>query len=215
MKKIRVGIELNHVLRNINKQAAKYYAEAFDDSIDLDELDYKDNILQDVCKFESNDERYTFFYEDYAYEIFGCAPSVVKNGPAKINTWLYQLTNQEEYDVEVFYYSLGEQNLTIQSTLFFLSKIGSRVRKILFPNDVKELENEADVLITSNDLVVNEYAGKKKIVVINNNYNKVLNEKSDQHYDSIEEFVSDTNNLYKLFKDNEETREAEQTDSDN
>lgn len=211
MKKIRVGIELNHVIRNINKAAAKHYAEAFDQSIDLDELDYKDNILQDVCKFDSTDERYSFFYEDYTYEIFGCAPSVVKNGPAKINTWLYQLTNQEEYDVEVFYYSLGEQNLSIQSTLFFLAKIGTRTRKVLFPKDMKELDNEADVLITANDLVVNEYAGKKKIIVINNNYNKDLNEKADQHYDSIEEFVSDTNNLYKLFKNNEET--AEQSDS--
>ena len=39
MKKIRIGIELNHVIRNINKQIVKYYQQDYDESIDLDEVD--------------------------------------------------------------------------------------------------------------------------------------------------------------------------------
>ena len=48
MKKIRIGIELNHVIRNINKQIVKYYQQDYDESIDLDEVDYKDDVLKTI-----------------------------------------------------------------------------------------------------------------------------------------------------------------------
>ena len=36
---ITIGIELNYVLRDINKQIIKYYSKEFDPSIDIDEID--------------------------------------------------------------------------------------------------------------------------------------------------------------------------------
>ena len=112
---ITIGIELNHVVRDINKQIVKYYA-----------------------KFESKHARNNFLYIDYPYEIFGCASTVEKNLSTKITSWLSDIENIEDEDIRIAFYSLDEEALTIQSTYFFLSKIGTRVRKSLqdFFNDL-------------------------------------------------------------------------------
>ena len=65
MKKIRIGIELNHVIRNINKQIVKYYQQDYDESIDLDEVDYKDDVLKTICHFSSDMKKIEFLYELY------------------------------------------------------------------------------------------------------------------------------------------------------
>ena len=53
---IRIGIEINGVIRNINKQILKYYQKDIDPSIDLDEIDETDNVFK-YAKFSSNMER--------------------------------------------------------------------------------------------------------------------------------------------------------------
>ena len=49
---ITIGIELNYVLRDINKQIIKYYSKEFDPSIDIDEIEIK-NVIEDL--FKEND----------------------------------------------------------------------------------------------------------------------------------------------------------------
>ena len=62
-----------------------------------------------------------------------------KELPSLLNNWLSELTNYEEDDVEISFFSLNEEALTIQSSYFFLSKIGTRVRKIVFPKNIEEM----------------------------------------------------------------------------
>ena len=57
---ITIGIELNHVVRDINKQIVKYYAKEFDPSIDIEEVDKSDDVLSTTCKFESKHARNNF-----------------------------------------------------------------------------------------------------------------------------------------------------------
>ena len=189
---IRIGIELNDVVRNINKQILKYYQKDIDPSLDLDEVDEKDDVFK-YAKFDSNKSKNEFIYIDYPYEIFGCAKTITKDLQVEMNNWLSELTNYEDDDVEIYFYSLNEESLTIQSSYFFLSKIGTRVRKVIFPRDLNDLTKDTDVIVTANEKVVGFLDGKKGIysILINNNINSECKDKTNANYDSLSDVIKD------------------------
>ena len=189
---IRIGIELNDVVRNINKQILKYYQKDIDPSLDLDEVDEKDDVFK-YAKFDSNKSRNEFIYIDYPYEIFGCAKTMTKDLQVEMNNWLNELTNYEDDNVEIYFYGLNEESLTIQSSYFFLSKIGTRVRKVIFPRDLNDLTKDTDVIVTANKKVVDFLDGKKGIysILINNNINSECKDKTNANYDSLSDIIKD------------------------
>lgn len=196
MEKIRIGIDLDHVIRDINRQIVKCYQRDFDESIDLDEVDYKDDVVKNVCHFESKNDVKTFLYEDYPLEIFGHANQMSRNLSRDLNQWLQDLTNQEEYDVEVFFFSMKEFNLTIQSSYFFLSKIGSRVRKVVFPKSVDELSSYGDVFVTAYpDTAEKLNKNGKKVIFIKMNFNKEGEKYSSLVINDFKEFLDNDNKL--------------------
>lgn len=196
---MRIGIEINHVIRNINKQIIKYYSKEYDPSADIDEIDDKQDVLKTYAIFDSKYDKNNFFYVDYPYEIFGCANTVEKNLGGMLSNWLYDITNIEDEDIEIVLYSLNEDALSIQSTLFFLSKIGSRVRKIIFPKELDEVWNECDVVITArNEFFEKEAPNEKKIVLINRPFNEECKNKAFLNYDNLSEVISDKEFFKKL-----------------
>jgi hypothetical protein len=205
---IRIGIELNHVVRNINKQILKYYQKDIDPSLDLDDVDEKDDAFK-YAKFETLTDKNDFIYIDYPYEIFGCAKTMTKDIPMLMNNWLSELTNYEDDDVEISFFSLNEDSLTIQSTYFFLSKIGTRVRKIVFPKKFEDIKDDYDVIITGNNKLINEHLkGNKNIytILISNKTTKENeNEESvNAIYGSLESVIKDEkllDNLHKFVND--------------
>ena len=202
---IRIGIELNNVVRNINKQILKYYQKDIDPMLDLDEVDEKDDPFK-YAKFETLTDKNEFIYIDYPYEIYGTAKPMDKNLPATLNKWLFELTNYEEDEVEVSFFSLNEDALTIQSTYFFLSKIGTRVRKVVFPKDFTEVENDYDVVGTGNKVLIDNYLSKNDnitTVLITNTTVKEYednNDKVDLVYDSLESMINDDKFLSEIQK---------------
>ena len=156
---ITVGIELNGVIRNINKQILKYYIKDIDMSLDIDEIDDKDDPFK-YAKFDSRKERNEFVYADYPYEIFGCAKTMEKDLAPYMTKWLYELTNYEDNNVELKFFSMDEEALTIQSSFFFLSKIGTRVREVTFPTDYESIREKYDVIITANPSTLEYFKGK-------------------------------------------------------
>lgn len=200
-KKIRVGIELNHVIRDINKQIAKYYQQEYDESIDLDEIDYKEDVLNKICNFQSEKDRIDFMYENYPLEIFGHANQVTRTLSRDLNSWIIDLTNQEEYEVEIFFYSLKEMGISIQSSYFFLSKIGSRVRTVVFPTNIEKLASLGDVFITANQEVV-EYMHNigKNVILMKMKFNKECRDNANYVYKDFNEFLADKNKLDKITK---------------
>lgn len=198
---LTIGVELNHVVRNINKQILKYYAKEFDPSMDWDELDDKVDVFEKYCKFESKYQKNNFIYIDYPYEIFGCANTVEKKLAVKITNWLSEITNIEDEDIRIIFFSLNEDALTIQSSFFFLSKIGSRVRKVVFPKTVLEVWDECDVVITANNqFFEEEKPGYGKIVLINREFNEKNKDKAFLNYDNLSEVIED-NNFFNKLKD--------------
>ena len=187
---IKIGIELNGVIRNVNKQILKYYQKDIDPSIDLDEIDEKDDVFK-YAKFDSNKSKNEFIYIDYPYEIFGCAKTIDKDLPVEINNWMVEMTNREDEEFMIVYYSLNEEYLTIQSSYFFLSKIGTRVREVFFPRDINEIWNRCDVVITANDDVLKAKPSDKKSVKIINTVNKDSDVKGDFEYESMTDIIKD------------------------
>lgn len=199
MKKIRIGIDLDHVIRDINRQIVKYYQKDFDESIDMDEVDYKDDVINTVCHFENKKAADLFMYEDYPLEIFGHAGQISRNLSRDLNQWMQDITNQEKYDVEIFFFSMKEYNLTIQSSYFFLSKIGSRVRKVVFPKSYEELKEYGDVYITANTDTA-KYLNKnnKKVVFVKMNFNQKGLKYSDITVNDFREFLDFNDKLEKI-----------------
>lgn len=190
MQKIRIGIDLDHVIRNVNRQIVKYYQKDFDESIDIDEVDMKDDVIRTVCHFETKGEINRFLYEDYPLEVFGQAPQVDRNLSRDLNKWISDLTNQEEYDVDIFFFSMKEYNLTIQSSYFFLSKIGSRVRKVVFPVNLDELMQYGDFFITANtDVAKVAFSDGKGVAFVKMNFNGEGEKFSSWVIDGFREFL--------------------------
>ena len=154
--------------------------------------------MNTVCKFQTKKEVIGFLYETYPLEIFGHASQMDRTLSRDLNLWLKELTNQEDYDVDIFFYSLKEYDITIQSSYFFLSKIGSRVRKVIFPKSINELEDYADILITANNDVVDKF--KDKTVLIRMDFNNMSECFTGLKYDDFKSFLNDKEKLNKIIK---------------
>lgn len=196
---LTIGIELNHIVRNINRQILRYYAKEFDPSMDWEELDDKVDVFEKYCKFKSKYEKNNFLYVDYPFEVFGASETMEKKLAVKITSWLADITNIEDEDIRIIFYSLDEDALTIQSSFFFLSKIGSRVRKVIFPKSIEEVWNECDVVITArNEFFEKEVPQGKKIVLINREFNNQNRDKAFLNYDNLSDIINDNNFFEKV-----------------
>jgi len=196
---ITIGVELNHVVRNINKQIVKYYTKEYAPDVDPDDIDDREDVLKTFAKFDSKYERNNFLFIDYPYEIFGCASTMEKKLAVKITNWLTDISNIEDEDIRIIFYSLNEEALTIQSTFFFLSKIGTRVRKVIFPKTIEEVWDECDVVITARDeFFEKEIPEGKKVVLINRPFNKDCKDKAFLNYDNLSEIITDEEFFNKL-----------------
>jgi hypothetical protein len=196
---ITIGVELNHVVRNINKQIVKYYTKEYAPDVDPDDIDDREDVLKTFAKFDSKYERNNFLFIDYPYEIFGCASTMEKKLAVKITNWLTDISNIEDEDIRIIFYSLNEEAITIQSTFFFLSKIGTRVRKVIFPKTIEEVWDECDVVITARDeFFEKEIPEGKKVVLINRPFNKDCKDKAFLNYDNLSEIITDEEFFNKL-----------------
>lgn len=196
---ITIGVELNHVVRNINKQIIKYYAKEYAPDVDPDDIDDREDVLKTFAKFDSKYERNNFIFIDYPYEIFGCANTMEKKLAVKITNWLTDISNIEDEDIRIIFYSMNEEAITIQSTFFFLSKIGTRVRKVIFPKSIEEVWEECDVVITARDeFFEKEIPEGKKVVLINRPFNKDYKDKAFLNYDNLSEIITDEEFFNKL-----------------
>ena len=196
---ITIGVELNHVVRNINKQIVKYYAKEYALDVDPDDIDDREDVLKTFAKFDSKYERNNFLFIDYPYEIFGCANTMEKKLAVKITNWLTDISNIEDEDIRIIFYSMNEEAITIQSTFFFLSKIGTRVRKVIFPKSIEEVWEECDVVITArNQFFEEETPEGKKIVLINREFNAENKDKAFLNYDNLSDVIEDNNFFEKI-----------------
>lgn len=188
---MRIGIELNNIVRDINKQVIKYYKKDINQSFDDKKVNYNVTNIIDSIDLKSKKAKFEYMYVDYPYEIFGCAPTMHRNLAVTINNWLVSFENNENEKHDVKLFSLIEEGLSIQSTYYFLSKIGCRVREMFFPKDGIEMWDKCDVIITLNKRIIENKPEGKVVVLINKDDNKDLQDKVDLTYDSLMELITD------------------------
>lgn len=200
---MRIAIELNDVIRSYTSQFASYYKKGIDKDFDIDNVDIYTNELDKVFPFESEKAYQNFVYVDYPYELFGTAEPMKKNLPYRLNDWIQNdLRNMDVYPPSIVLFSPFEFGLTIQSTHFFLSKIGSRIRECYFPEDSQTIWDRCDLLITANPLMLNNKPKDKITIKINAQYNKDC--EADYSFDSLMDLMNDTTGLIeKIIKEKE------------
>ena len=205
---MRIGIELNGIVRDVNKQVIKYYKKDINPSFDDKKVNYNVLNIIDSLDLKSKKAKFEFMYVDYPYEIFGCAPTMDRHLSNAINNWIIDLNNREDgkYDLKLF--SLKEEGLSIQSTYYFLGKIGCRVREMFFPKDGASMWDECDVIITTNEnIVINKPEGKKVVLIHKDDISDDLKKKADYNYNSLMEVITDTTFIDNV-KNSSETKQG-------
>jgi hypothetical protein len=195
---ITIGVELNDVVRDIKKQMLKYFKKEFGSDYDPDDIESSEDIFEKgYIKFNSKKDEKNFIYIDYPYELFGCAKPMEKNLPTKINQWLTDMSNIDDEEFRVIYFSMDEEALTIQSSFFFLSKIGTRVREVLFPQNIDEIKGKFDFVVSANNDIINKLGENGvKTIKIKKDWNTET--KCDFEFDSLSDVVDDENFLNKI-----------------
>lgn len=197
---MKIGIELNNIVRDINYQLVKYYKKDINKDFNDEDFDYNITDVLPKLKFKNKKAKREFVYTDYPYEIFGCANTMEKNLSVAINNWLIGLYEKDDDKYEVCAFSCNEETLTVQSTYFFLSKIGCRIREMFFPLKESDMWERCDVIITNNEKVINSKPNDKVVVLINNNDNSKLKSKCDLNYDSLLDLINDEDFIKKVSK---------------
>lgn len=189
---MRICITLDDVIRKKTYQIGKVYKKYIDNNVNLKTLDFTTNDYCKIFNFNTKKEYNKFLYEDYVFQIFAEAETCESQLGVKLNEWLLKINDideDEEEPIEVMLSNINEFNISISYTYFFLSKIGTRIRKVYFPKDKKEIWDYCDVLITANPELLDNKPENKKTIKINTDYNQ--NCKSDYEYDLLSEFLKD------------------------
>ena len=208
MKKI--GIEVNGVLRDTIEKFTQIYQKNLIDNNQNEfvgqtfKIDISGNteeitkvephnyeILSDVTSleltthfsFKNQDELYSFMYEDYTMELFGHAPSTELNTFNLLNEIYYDL--RDNYDLTILSDEIGKSK---PATLFFLSKFGCLLEKIVFYSESTKniIWDEIDILLTANPVLLLTKPVDKILIKFNTEYNKHID--SEYEINSLSEF---------------------------
>lgn len=181
---MRIGIEMNNVLRDtlgkIEQVYNRWYIEnSFDEDLDfeyeiispLSSLDIKKHL-----KFRDDDHLYDFLYKEHTMEVFGHAGSVEMSTMYDLNDFYNEM--RDNYDIIILSDEIGKSK---PASLFFLSKYGCLVETVKFYSEStkKQMWDSIDVLLTANpDLLLNK--PENKIII---KYKTTYNSKIEVEYE--------------------------------
>jgi hypothetical protein len=176
---MRIGIEINGVLRNtigkIEQTYEKFYIDKMEGVDDEDTFEYKMNLpvtsldLRKHFEFQTDEELYSFLYEEFSMEIFGHAQSTDYNTFKDLQEIYVKYRDNNE--LMVVSDEIGKSK---PATLFFLSKFICQLEKIKYYNNftINSMWDEIDILLTSNPALLLEYPTNKIVVKYETEYNK-------------------------------------------
>ena len=190
---MRIGIEINGVLRDTLKKIQQEYEKWYLNNPFRDENeedDFKYEVLSELTtlnisnhlKFRSEDELYDFLYKEHTMEIFGHAGSVEPSGLVELNE--FYLDMRESHDIIVVSDEIGKSK---PASLFFISKFGCLVETVKFYSEstVNSLWDSIDILLTANPKLLLNYPKNKMVIKFNTIYNEDI--ESDFNISSLKE----------------------------
>lgn len=174
---MRIGIEINGVLRDTLKKIQQEYEKWYIDNPLREESDFKYEILSDLTTldiikhltFPSQDDVYDFLYKEHTMEIFGHAGSVEFTSMNDLNDFYNEL--RTDHDIFIVSDEIGKSK---PASLFFLSKYGCLIENIKFYSEttINSLWDSIDVLLTANPVLLLNNPKEKVIIKYETSYNK-------------------------------------------
>jgi hypothetical protein len=198
---MKIAIEINGVLRDTTKKIEQVYEKFYIENILNEKRDFEYEKISDITslkiqnhlKVKDDDELYDFLYTEHCMEIFGHAPSTEYNSFIDLNE--FYVDHRDNHDIILISDEIGRSK---PATLFFLSKFGCQIEKIIFYNQItlNSVWNEIDLLLTANpDLLLN-HPNDKKIIKYNTNYNtEITNIPIINTLKDLKTFITNDNNL--------------------
>ena len=176
---MRIGIELNGVLRDTLKKIQQEYEKWYLNNPfkeENDEEDFKHEVISDLTsldimthlKFKNEDELYDFLYKEHTMEIFGHAGSVEPSGLLDLNE--FYLDMRDKHDIIVVSDEIGKSK---PASLFFISKFGCLVESVKFYSEstINSLWDSVDILLTANPKLLLSHPKNKIVIKFNTTYN--------------------------------------------
>ena len=182
MNRMRIAIEINGVLRNtigkIEQTYQKFYIDKTDGIDDEDSFKHKMTLpvdsleLKNHFSFQTDEELFSFLYEEFPMEIFGHSQSSEYSTFNDLNEIYLNL--RDNHDLLIVSDEIGKSK---PSSLFFLSKFGCLMEKIKFYSNstINSMWGEIDVLLTSNPALLLEHPEDKIVIKYHTEYNKHIN----------------------------------------
>jgi len=198
---MKIAIEINGVLRDTTKKIEQVYEKFYIENVLNEKRDFEYEKISDITslkiqnhlKFKDDDELYDFLYTEHCMEIFGHASSTEYNSFIDLNE--FYVDHRDNHDIILISDEIGRSK---PATLFFLSKFGCQIEKIIFYNQItlNSVWNEIDLLLTANpDLLLN-HPNDKKIIKYNTNYNtEITNIPIINTLKDLKTFITNDNNL--------------------
>ena len=173
---MKIAIEINGVLRDTTKKIEQVYEKFYIENILNEKRDFEYEKISDITslkiqnhlKFKDDDELYDFLYTEHCMEIFGHASSTEYSTFIDLNDFYVDM--RDNHEILLISDEIGKSK---PATLFFLSKFGCQIEKIVFYSQftLQTVWNEIDLLLTANpDLLLN-HPTDKKIIKYNTDYN--------------------------------------------
>ena len=181
---MRIAIEINGVLRNtigkIEQTYQKFYIDKTEGIEDDNSFKYSMNLpvisldLKNHFLFPSEDDVYSFLYEEFPMEIFGHSQSTEYSSFNDLNDIYVNL--RDNHDLIIVSDEMGKSK---PASLFFLSKFGCQLEKVKFYSNltINSMWDEIDVLLTSNPALLLEHPDDKTIIKYQTDYNKQIDTK--------------------------------------
>jgi hypothetical protein len=180
---MRIGIELNGVLRDtlkkIQQEYEKWYLEnLFKEEEEKSEYEVMSELtsleISKHLKFKDDDELYNFLYKEHTMEIFGHAGSVETSSMMDFNEFYFDM--RDEHDILIVSDEIGKSK---PASLFFISKFGCLVESVKFYSEstINSMWESIDVLLTANPNLLLNYPKNKIVIKYETLYNQNIETK--------------------------------------
>jgi len=192
----RIAIEVNGVLRDtigkLKQVYEKFLIEKSEEDLDPqfeinsenddlikveDENKFDYDIIEPISsleiskyfKFKSQEEQFSFIYDEFPMHIFGHASSSEMLTFNYLNEFYKDFRN--DYEIVII---SDEIEKSKPSTLFFLSKFSCLIESVVFynPTTIDKVISSFDLIVTSNPDIVINYSNILNVIKYETEYNK-------------------------------------------
>jgi hypothetical protein len=196
---MRIGIEMNGVLRDTLKKIQQEYEKWYIDNPFKEETEFEYKVISDLTtlnigehlSFKDKDEIYDFLYKEHPMEIFGHSGSIEMASMNDLNDFYLDL--RDSHDIIIVSDEIGKSK---PASLFFLSKFGCLIETIKFYSEItiNSMWDSIDILLTANPSLLLNKPQDKLVIKYETSYN--LDVKCDYSIKSLKELKEKIIEIY-------------------